>query len=323
MRKRILLVLLVSLLLCACADTGAESSHTLPPLPEATARILDPAREAEVLAALPLPAVPTVLVPEAPGELEERSEEAVIDYSNTAQGYVMAQYLAATDARLKVMVWGPTTGYSYNLPPNEWTVFPLSDGSGSYKIAIYRNVSGTRYACVLSVTCQVTLEDEFAPFLRPNQYVNYADARETLATAARLSAGLTDPLEKVAAVYEYVVTTLSYDYEKAATVQSGYLPDLDGVLAAKKGICFDYAALMSAMLRSQGIPCKLVVGFAGQTYHAWISVWTEESGWIDGAIFFDGQTWKRMDPTFASSSRSSREILDFIENGEYTVKYLY
>ena len=25
----------------------------------------------------------------------------------------------------------------------------------------------------------------------------------------------------------------------------------------KKGICFDYAALMTGMLRSQGIPCKL------------------------------------------------------------------
>ena len=127
----------------------------------------------------------------------------------------------------------------------------------------------------------------------------------------------------MATVYDYVVTNLSYDYEKAATVKSGYLPELDLVLEAKKGICFDYAALMTAMLRSQEVPCKLVVGYAGQTYHSWISVWTEENGWVDGAIFFDGQSWKRMDPTFASSQARSDEIMEFIENGNYRVKYLY
>ena len=77
------------------------------------------------------------------------------------------------------------------------------------------------------------------------------------------------------------------------------------------------------MLRSQGVPCKLVVGYAGETYHAWISVWTEENGWVDGVIFFNGQIWKRMDPTFASSSGRSEDMMDFIENGNYTVKYLY
>jgi len=80
---------------------------------------------------------------------------------------------------------------------------------------------------------------------------------------------------------------------------------------------------MTAMLRSQGIPCKLVVGYAGDIYHAWISVWTEENGWVDGFVFFNGKTWKRMDPTFASSSGRSDEIMEFIENGSYTVKYLY
>ena len=83
-------------------------------------------------------------------------------------------------------------------------------------------------------------------------------------------------------------------------------------------------ALMTAMLRSQEIPCKLVVGYAGSTYHAWISVWTEENGWIDGAIFFNGKTWQRMDPTFASSANSSEAILKYIGDGSnYTAKYFY
>ena len=49
----------------------------------------------------------------------------------------------------------------------------------------------------------------------------------------------------------------------------------------------------------------------------------KENGWIDGIIFFDGHMWKRMDPTFASTGEQSEEIMDFIENGSYTEKYLY
>jgi len=121
-----------------------------------------------------------------------------------------------------------------------------------------------------------------------------------------------------------VVKNITYDTELAENVKSGYLPVLDKVLESKKGICFDYAALMTGMLRSQGVPCKLVVGYAGTIYHAWISVWTEETGWIDGAIFFDGSSWHRMDPTFASSNNKSEAINSFISNDvNYTAKYFY
>ena len=124
--------------------------------------------------------------------------------------------------------------------------------------------------------------------------------------------------------YNYVVKNISYDSKKASSVTSGYLPVLDNVLKEKKGICFDYASLMTGMLRSQGVPCKMIFGYAGSAYHAWISVWTESSGWVDGAIFFNGTSWQRMDPTFASSGNQSSSIMSYIGNGKnYTAKYLY
>lgn len=142
--------------------------------------------------------------------------------------------------------------------------------------------------------------------------------------AAELTAGMTDNLEKVKTIYDYVVQNISYDRLLAEKVQSGYLPDIDQVLAKKKGICFDYAALMSAMLRSQEVPTKLVVGYTGSVYQAWINVYSEEEGWIDAAIYFDGQEWKLMDPTFASSNNSSQAIMKYIGNGaNYQGKYLY
>jgi len=325
--KRWLLFLLAAVMLCSCsapAEQAPSVQQTQPPVTEPPTPETVPAQpEVAALMELPPEPVSVVLQPEASGEAFVSSEEAIIDYSNAASGYVMVHYKVQTDSRLKVLIKGTSTTYAYNLPADEWTTFPLSDGNGHYRMGVYINVRDTKYAAVLSTEFDVELTDEFAPFLRPNQYVNYVDAPHTVRLGAELTAGIEHPLDKVAAVYDYVVHNLEYDYEKAETVKSGYLPELDAVLELKKGICFDYAALMTAMLRSQEVPCKLVVGYAGDIYHAWISVWTEEDGWIDGAIFFDGHQWKRMDPTFASSGEEDPEIMDFILNGEYRAKYLY
>ena len=274
---------------------------------------------AESPAALPVQvsAVPS-------GTVVKQNSKAVIDYSNTADGYIMVKFTAQTTQRLKAQVKGPTTVYTYNLTAGEWEAFPLSDGNGDYQVTVYQNVSGSKYASVISASMEVTLKDEFAPFLHANQYVDYDAAPKTIAKAEELIGKVEDPLKKVEAVYDYVVKGMTYDSQLAATVKSGYLPVLDTVLEKKTGICFDYAALMTGMLRSQGVPCKLVVGYAGTAYHAWISVWTEGSGWIDGVIWFNGTSWRRMDPTFASSANSSSAIMKYIGDGKnYTAKYFY
>ena len=293
-----------------------EDSQDQTPLEEETVTLED--EEAVPLAASPM------LLPVAGGTAVESGGGAEIDYSNISDGYVMVRHAGANSKRLRVQVVGPNTTYTYDLPTGGWSTFPLSDGNGSYKVMALQNTEGKKYAKLASVTFQVALTDEFAPFLRPNQYVDYGAAPHTVGKAAELTAGSSDGLDKVAKVYDFVVGNLTYDEKKAATVKSGYLPVLDTVLSTKTGICFDYAALMTGMLRSQGVPCKLVVGYAGKQYHAWVSVWTEKTGWVDNIIYFDGSTWQRMDPTFASSGKSSASIMQYIGDGKnYTVKYLY
>lgn len=273
--------------------------------------------------AVPLAASP-LLLPVAGGTAVKSGGGAEIDYSNISDGYVMVRHAGANSKRLRVQVVGPNTTYTYDLPTGRWSTFPLSDGNGSYKVMAFQNTEGKKYATLVTATFQVTLTDEFAPFLRPNQYVDYSSAPNTVEKAADLTAGSSDGLDKVAKVYDFVIGNLTYDEKKAATVKSGYLPVLDTVLSTKTGICFDYAALMTGMLRSQGVPCKLVVGYAGKQYHAWVSVWTEKTGWVDNIIYFDGSTWQRMDPTFASSGKSNASIMKYIGDGKnYTVKYLY
>jgi hypothetical protein len=278
--------------------------------------------------AIALSAVPTAIsfqaTATAPGTLVKSNESARIDYSNSQDGYVMVCYDASADSPIKAQVKGPTTTYTYNLTAKQWESLPFSDGNGEYQITVYKNVSGTKYAAVLSTSVSVTLTNEFAPFLHSNQYVNYDAAPQAVALAAQLTSGQPDVLSKVGVVYDYVINNLVYDQQLAATVTSGYLPNLDSVLQKRTGICFDYASLMTGMLRSQGIPCKLVVGYAGEAYHSWINVWSESTGWVDGVIYFNGASWERMDPTFASSSKSSAAIMAYIGDGSnYTAKYYY
>lgn len=320
-KKQVLYAVLLLLLFWGCGSPGEETPKQPDPfVDEAVIGTVD--SEQDIIAEEP--ALPDVLEPEASGVTVEENEKAVIDYSNIADGYVMVKFTAETEKRLKVQVKGPTTTYKYDISVGEWETFPLSDGNGTYQITVFENAEGSKYAAVLSVSAEVELKDEFAPFIRPNQYVDYGVATETRKMAARLTVGKETELEKVQAVYEYVVNNITYDTELAENVKSGYLPVLDKVLESKKGICFDYAALMTGMLRSQSVPCKLVVGYAGEVYHAWISVYTEKDGWIDNVIYFDGTAWKRMDPTFAASGNRSDEIMKYIGDGSnYTVNKIY
>ena len=330
----ILLALAVILIIPGCArEAPAETSAVqsciadITPLQfdvtAATEREVPPAVETEAQALPAEAAIVHSATAVASGALVKSCEEAVIDYSNTADGYVMVRYTATTDRRLKVQVKGPSATYTYNLTAGEWTAFPLSDENGTYKITVYKNAVDSKYAAVLSLTVDVTLENEFAPFLHSNQIVNFDEAPNAVAMADKFCMGQ-DDLQKVASIYDFVVKGMVYDTELAATVRSGYVPDLDRSLEKMSGICFDYAALMTGMLRSQGVPCKLVVGYAGEVYHAWISVWSEETGWVEGIVFFDGVSWQRMDPTFASSAGGDPAILEYIGGGShYWAKYIY
>ena len=169
----------------------------------------------------------------------------------------------------------------------------------------------------------VELTNDFLPFLYPNQYVNFSQDSKAVSLAAQLTSGLTSDVEALTAIYEYVTANITYDNEKAATVSGNYLPDIDETLSTKKGICFDYASLMSAMLRSQRIPTKLDVGYSGEVYHAWISCYVDEVGWVDGIIKFDGRHWSLMDPTLAASN-SAANVKKYVGDGSnYTTKYTY
>ena len=263
---------------------------------------------------------PVVLTGQADGTVTYGSEGVTIDASHMSEGYIMVSY-TGTNEKVKLQITGPDeVVYTYDLH-GDYETFPLTAGSGSYTVGVFENIEGTSYSTLFTQTIDVKIDDEFGPYLYANQYVNFNGDSKVVEKAEELSKPCNDDLEVIEQVYNYMISNFTYDYDKAESVQSGYLPDVDEVFEAQTGICFDYAAVMAAMLRSQRIPTRLEVGYAGDVYHAWISTYIEEQGWVNGIIQFDGKNWELMDPTFASTSSKPE---DFVTNtDEYITKFVY
>ena len=272
----------------------------------------------------PRDSTPRVLTPSADGVTVYQNDFASIDTSNTSQGYVMVKY-NGTNEKVKLQITCPDQScYTYLISDRgAYDTFPLTAGNGSYALQVLENVAGDTYTVSLAQSINVNIEDEFLPFLYPNQYVNFHTDSKAVSKGSDLAKDTYSDLDVVQNIYNYVIKNISYDTEKAQNVSYGYVPDIDDTLSSKKGICFDYAALMTSMLRSQNIPTKLEVGYSGDAYHAWISTYIDDKGWVDDIIQFDGDTWQIMDPTLAATNDSAA-VKKYVGDGShYVVKYTY
>ena len=269
--------------------------------------------------------IPEVRVPLSPGTSTAENDKVRVDYSNSADGYISVRW-NETGKRVKLRVTSGGSTYDHDVPTGGVTeYYPLSCGSGSYTVQIYEQTDGDRYAKVLEQEFTAEIRSETSPFLYPNRYVAFSQNSACVEKAAQLCAGRSGTIEKTAAIFGWVTDNVSYDRELAATVKSGYVPDPDSVLKKKTGICYDYASLMAAMLRSQGIPSRLVVGYAKESiYHAWNEVWTEQTGWITPELLLSRNGYNIVDATFYAGSADKAKIADYIsDSGNYSALYYY
>ncbi len=251
----------------------------------------------------------------------EGDGDASIDVSSAADGYVCAK--AKSSAKLKFQVTLGNQSYNYNLPGDGTPIVcPLNMGDGSYRFSILQNTSGNRYATLYSTQSQVEVDDKLAPYLIPSVFCPYTKKSSCVAKAAELTGDAQNQGDALQAIYNYVVSNIDYDKDKAAELAggSGYIPDPDSTLASKKGICLDYASLVAAMLRSQGIPCKIVTGYVSTSdvYHAWNMVYIDGT-WTTVDIDVESRTWTRLDPTLAAAG----SLPTVGDGSSYTDRYQY
>lgn len=277
-----------------------SAATTTPPskVPAKTPASAKPAAPSKTPANSPSPSPPTqqpmapvtAKMPSAPGSAVFAEAGAQLDYSNASQGYVMAKYSGGSKIKVLVYFNGGSNYYQYNIASDgAYDTIPLQSGSGAYRIRFMENVGGSSYAELCATEISASCGTNYTYY--PNQYVSYTRSSSAVATAKSLCASASSNSEKVQAIYQYICANIKYDYAKASSVSSGYLPNVDSTLSSKKGICFDYAALMTAMLRSQNIPTKLIIGNTSKGYHAWNEV--------------NVGGWKRYDSTFGAMGQTA------------------
>ena len=292
----LLLALCLALLCCGAAPAPRESEQTRMEVPPMATSAFHP-------------------------ELAENSGKVSVDLSAVSEGYVAL--CAYSNSRLKAQVLKDDMTYTYDLSSEGVpSILPLQCGSGRYTIRVLENVGSTKYAVIYITERDVKLLDEFQPFLRPNDYARYDASSLCVQSASHIAAHSRDALEFIGGVYELICGSIAYDAVKASRTTTMYLPDVDATLISGKGICFDYAWLAAAMLRSQGVPTKIIFGYVAPNdlYHAWNMFYTKEKGWITVSFEVGDDTWNRIDLTFSAGGASD----EFIGDGShYTAVYYF
>ena len=192
-----------------------------------------------------------------------------------------------SDAKLKVKIEKDKT-YFYDLK-NDGTVenFSLQMGNGEYKISILENIEGVFYLPVSTKTVIQNLKNPNEAFLTSIQNINWNKDSFAVVKAKELTKKLKYNTSKVKAIYKFLLKNYKYEYE---TYKSGYLPNIDAIFKSHKGMCYDYSSMFAAMLRSIGIPTKLVTGDSKNTkgFHAWNEVYLNKK-WVIIDVSYDLQ----------------------------------
>ena len=217
----------------------------------------------------------------------------LFDTAKLDSGIVTVSYNANTSSKIKVMVEKSGSKITYNLKSDGTSEnFPLQMGDGIYKVSVLENVEGDKYKYVSTENVSLDLTDDKQVYLASVQNINWNSNMAAIKMAAELTKGLKTDSAKINAIYQYLVNNVTYDYDKLTALSYDYLPNIDNTIASGSGLCYDYASTFAAMLRSLGIPAKLVKGYSTKVdgYHAWNEIYDSMTGkWVIVDSTYDAQ----------------------------------
>jgi len=214
-----------------------------------------------------------------------------IDTSGANSGFITVEYDKSLSTKVKTIISKDGVQYTYDIQSAE-TELPLQLGSGTYSVSVHENISGTTYNTVASTNVTASGLSDAEVYTNSIQMVNYEAYASVISEidAQMANAATIEEKVQIAKNYTYVITNYSYDKAKAASVQSGYVPNLSDFYSTKSGICYDYSSLFAAIMRSHGVPTKLIMGYSNtaSTYHAWNQVMIDGS-WVTVDTTYDSQ----------------------------------
>ena len=128
-------------------------------------------------------------------------------------------------------------------------------------------------------------DPDLARWLAPDRLVPLDAQIKQQAEEVVAHAHATTPLAKARAIYEHVVSTVTYD----KTGQGWGRGDIYYACDARRGNCTDFHAIVVGYCRALGIPARFSIGLPlpaqrgkGEIkgYHCWAECYTPEAGWV-------------------------------------------
>lgn len=228
-------------------------------------------------------------------------------------GVVSINYQPANNTPTKVQISKGDVKYTYDLNKNN--KFPLQLGSGEYTVSVLEKITGNRYKVVKREQINANILNKNDVYLNSIQLVNWDKDMEIIKKAKELTLHAKNDYEKVTAIHKYVINNISYDYKKASNVSANYIPSIEETIMTKKGICYDYSVLTAAMLRSVGVPTKLMMGYKNdiKAYHAWNQVYLQDSN-----------QWINIDTTYDAAYKQGKASVTMVKQAsEYSIVKQY
>lgn len=247
-------------------------------------------------------------------ELVERDKIYLLPIPDIAEGYIYVFGKNERENKEKIIALVETDKQSereiYYLDLDEDGFFYkkvyLRHGVKDYNVSVLYNVEGSKYRYVHKYNVKNTVEVN--KFLTSYQDIDSEDVR-IISKAKEITEGKTTDYDKIKAVYEWVSQNHSYDYDKKDKLKNKSYNGASGsiyMLLNKKGVCYDYATLSAALLRSLNIPMQVVVGdieINGELIrHAWNKAYDSEKkkwivfdttfGTVGGLKYFDNDELK-------------------------------
>lgn len=234
----------------------------------------------------------------------------VIDTSKANSGSFRAK--GSSNKKLKVMVVKGSEKYTYDLKGNNtYQSYPLQLGDGLYKLSIMENIEGTRYKYLYSKEVTVKTSNPNAKYLTSVQMINWNNSMGAIKKAKAIAGSGSDK-QKASKIYSYVVSAIKYD-TSITSLKSGYVPSINKTYSSKKGICYDFASITAGMLRSVGVPTRLIKGTSNNVngYHAWNEV-------------LIGGKWYIIDTSYDSQMRQAGHGVSMFKSGkDYSRQKVY
>ncbi len=247
--------------------------------------------------------------PQAPETGDENNDYPVAVTTNVSDSGILSVDIDTQNTgRMKLKVTKDGQTMYYDVADDHHADVPLQMGGGSYTVKVFRHIKDSDYQAVYTEDFSFSPKNETDVFLVSSDIVNFGESRSVKDITQTVVDGTTEDREIVSRIATYVIETYRYDGQKADTLTTDYVPDIDTIMNEKSGICYDFAAVTASMLRTAGIPTKLVMGRRSDSdlYHAW------NEALVDGEWIIVDTTWDNVmnhhklsfqDPGFYSADK--------------------